>query len=217
MTHIVIDITTPETTAILQVTDLERSLLWTKLYEAEGRKIIAPELGNKAMSKLDTLPLQYLYWNFFQVQPPLEFPALSKPIFDHIKTLEMDKTAMAELQWRVELLATNYNEKISDADLNVEGTATGRIPANQEAQSNTPKTEEVTKVKAVKAPNRPREGTTTAHVWDIADGMHASDPGLGIDSKEFRTCVIDQCVEAGINKSTAATQYGKWKASKLAE
>jgi len=61
---------------------------------------------------------------------------------------------------------------------------------------------------------RPKAGTSTAKVWDIADEMMAGDPGLGIDSKDFRKCVIEECVKEGLNPSTASTQFGKWKNSK---
>ncbi|MCK9513539.1 MAG: hypothetical protein M0R28_20255 [Pigmentiphaga sp.] len=41
----------------------------------------------------------------------------------------------------------------------------------------------------------------TAKVWQIADGVGKAD----------RNAIIQACVAAGINQSTAATQYSKWK------
>lgn len=55
---------------------------------------------------------------------------------------------------------------------------------------------------------RPNKGAT-ARVWAIADEVTGDGP---ID----RTKVIEACVAAGINKSTAGTQYSKWKKSREA-
>lgn len=55
---------------------------------------------------------------------------------------------------------------------------------------------------------RPKEGSTTGKVWDIADELFTEG---SVISKAFRTSVIEGCIEAGLNASTAATQYAKWK------
>lgn len=53
---------------------------------------------------------------------------------------------------------------------------------------------------------RPKDGSTTGRVWAIADE---------ISSKQQRPAtrkeVIDQVHAEGINTSTGATQYGKWR------
>lgn len=41
----------------------------------------------------------------------------------------------------------------------------------------------------------------TAKVWEIADGVGKAD----------RNAILEACVAQGINQSTAATQYSKWK------
>lgn len=52
--------------------------------------------------------------------------------------------------------------------------------------------------------NRP-SGGTTGQVWDIADS-------LVVDGKmPERTAILDACVDAGINRATAATQFASWK------
>ena len=58
---------------------------------------------------------------------------------------------------------------------------------------------------------RPAEGTTTGRVWDICDRVYSMQNPPKIPNKEQ---IIQLCVNDGINPSTAATQYGKWKASK---
>lgn len=53
---------------------------------------------------------------------------------------------------------------------------------------------------------RPKEGTTTGRVWAISDEVSAN-KGEPADRKT----VIEQVVAEGINASTGATQYGKWR------
>jgi hypothetical protein len=63
---------------------------------------------------------------------------------------------------------------------------------------------------------RPKPGSTTARVWEICDEAmtkagHTKLDGLNL--KDFRVVVMKQCEAEGINDSTAATQYGKWKSA----
>lgn len=53
---------------------------------------------------------------------------------------------------------------------------------------------------------RPKEGTTTGRVWEISDEI-SSTKGEPADRKT----VIEKVVAEGINASTGATQYGKWR------
>lgn len=57
-------------------------------------------------------------------------------------------------------------------------------------------------------PPRPKATSTTGRVWEIADRMREA-------GSTDRKAVIAACEAEGINPSTASTQYGKWKASKL--
>lgn len=67
--------------------------------------------------------------------------------------------------------------------------------------------------KAPTAPGvKPAKGST-GKVWDIADRVMA-ETGLVIGNKQLRTAIIEACKLEGINEGTAATQYGKWKATK---
>ena len=53
---------------------------------------------------------------------------------------------------------------------------------------------------------RPKDGTTTGRVWEIADAISEKN-GAPADRKT----VIEQVVAENINASTGATQYGKWR------
>lgn len=56
---------------------------------------------------------------------------------------------------------------------------------------------------------RPKAGSSTGKVWDIADEVSQTIT----DAKALRKAVIDRCVQEGINQSTASVQFGKWKNS----
>ncbi len=63
-----------------------------------------------------------------------------------------------------------------------------------------------------KALKRPKDGTTAAIIWGYADVAMIDMPDEGIDGKKLRAWVINSAVEGdSVNKSTATTQFGKWK------
>lgn len=48
----------------------------------------------------------------------------------------------------------------------------------------------------------------TKRVWDIADQITLN---IQVVDKHYRAAIIAACVKEGINESTAATQYNKWR------
>ncbi|AIM40612.1 hypothetical protein [Vibrio phage VpKK5] len=53
---------------------------------------------------------------------------------------------------------------------------------------------------------RPKAGTATGKVWEIADGLYKAAGNV-----PERNDVVAACVAEGINPATASTQFGKWK------
>lgn len=53
---------------------------------------------------------------------------------------------------------------------------------------------------------RPKAGTKTGQVWEIADRI-SGELGEAAPRRE----VMEQGVAAGVNGSTVATQYGRWR------
>ena len=53
---------------------------------------------------------------------------------------------------------------------------------------------------------RPGTNTTTGQVWAVADKISAK-----LKAPAPRGDVMKECVAAGINEATVATQYGKWR------
>lgn len=90
--------------------------------------------------------------------------------------------------------AYNPNLDISDDD---------PLPPRDE-----PKAERVTREPSGPS-QRPKAGSSTGKVWDIADEVCKTIS----DAKALRKAVIDRCVQEGINQSTASVQFGKWKNS----
>lgn len=78
----------------------------------------------------------------------------------------------------------------------VQATAAAEAPA---------KTETAVKVQQ-NGITRPKDGSTTGRVWAIADEISSK-----AQRPATRKEVIDQVHAEGINTSTGATQYGKWR------
>ena len=59
---------------------------------------------------------------------------------------------------------------------------------------------------------RPKPGSVTGRVWDIADEVVGAMPDA--DYKAWRAETIQRAVAEGINPATVQVQYGKWKGSR---
>ena len=55
---------------------------------------------------------------------------------------------------------------------------------------------------------RPKAGTITANVWEIADRILKE---TGVITFNHRDLVIQACKQEGINSNTASTKYSDWK------
>lgn len=61
---------------------------------------------------------------------------------------------------------------------------------------------------------RPKAGTATGRVWEVADEVLAT---MGTsDPKALRAEVLARCTTEGINPATVQVQFGKWRGSKNA-
>lgn len=146
--------------------------------------------SNRDYSCYSSYELRLLYFNTVGEAVPdtIEYGKILKGVADIARSLAVDETPIMELR-------SKLGRDLAPID-----------PRPAPEKRSSPKSSG-----PAKTPGRPKPGSSTGKVWEIADQMHAGDPGLGIDSKEFRTCVIEECVKSGINASTASTQFGKWK------
>lgn len=95
----------------------------------------------------------------------------------------------------------------------VEAANTALSPEQKaQADASSPAPAEKAPRAASEPPARPQQGATKK-IWDIADELLMVTGSVG-NIKMFRTEVISRAKAQGLNEGTAATQFGKWKASK---
>lgn len=64
---------------------------------------------------------------------------------------------------------------------------------------------EASKQPSANGVTRPKPGTKTGRIWEIADQLSAAKK-----APIERKFVMEQAEKEGINEATAATQYGRW-------
>ena len=86
--------------------------------------------------------------------------------------------------------------------------AAKKAPAKKAAEAAEAPAEKAPKVEKITqhGVTRPKDGTATGNVWKIADEISAAEGGPAP-----RVSVLEAAAEAGINPSTATTQYGRWR------
>lgn len=186
--YMVIDTTTVEQTIIRFVADNKRAALLGQTYMLEhpGRKCVAPMVESKSFSKLDKLALQYLFWNTFKEKPSEEYGTL---LLETLKrTLKMEP---------------NVSE--------IGALEAGKVMA----EVSVPNPDKPVKAKATpkEANATPKTTSTCGLVWDICDKQFAL-LNVDITDKSLRAAIMAACENEGVNKSTSAVQYGKWKNQK---
>ena len=190
----VLNVTTNENTKLHFVAEREKAIALGKIYQLEhpGQKVIAPPLEGRSFSKLDKLQLQWLYWNMTETTPPDDYAALLKATFEYVEKLEPISAELSTLQGTLAQLESVREKAMTpyDASLNPK-------PAR-------PKKEKSADV-------APKKTSTCGYVWDICAKHKAATPAA--DDKTLRAAIMAECEHEGINKSTAAVQYGKWKSS----
>mgnify|MGYP003386637571 CR=1 FL=1 len=179
---------TPDLTKFVAVAGVREAPLSAKLFghNHPGMQCIAPPISGKGFSPLTLEQLQYLFWNQTQQPPTGDYAEMVKSLRVIAERIPADQTPLEHLERTVERT----------------------LPA-EGSQSSTGEP------KAVKQPGEaPKKGSTTGLVWELADEVLGQHP-LGTDWKIIRASVMAICEKEGINPATAATQYAKWKGSKL--
>lgn len=189
--YVVIDTTTVESSKILYVAEMQASVYWGRILTDKGLKVIAPLLDAKAFSKLEQLPLQYLFWNTFRETPAEDYAQLVQNCLTKALALPVDKTDLRELERDANRA---YQHKMAQYTPETDDPNALSLAAAAPQQA---------------ASSRPRAAGATKQVWDIADRMAAEADGTIPNRQDF----IAECVRCGINASTASTQFSKWKSS----
>lgn len=186
--YMIIDITTVEGTRILGVESMAKAVAWGKIYRHGQHDVIVPPVEGRGFAKLELLQLQYLFWNTFNEAPSDDYSAMVQRLKAYAETFPEGSISLEDLEDQVAKLYPE--EPKSTAPQTQREPRTPREPGE-----------------------RPKEGSTTGKVWAVADACFNNRPTIG---KELRTDIMTACKAEGINEATAATQYSKWKAAKLA-
>lgn len=180
--YMLIDVTTVENTRVLRVADLERVQLHGRLYVAQGKKVIAPPLSGRGFSKLDKLPLQYLYWNTCGKEPPEDYGQLVKDCLAVIQEM------------------TPADEPLRGLHDAADGIDILHPPAKVIVQP-------PVVIKPPKATTT--TGIIWQIAAEVLEDLYNGE--LPSDWKELRAEVVNRCKREGFNESTISVQYGKWK------
>jgi hypothetical protein len=184
--YMLIDVTTPEETKLLKISDRKRTILWGHIYKAQGRKVIAPPVEGKGLSKLDQLSLSYFYWNLLGAAPPDDYAKLVENCMHKLAlAVELDDATEGFLMKEIHRLGIDL----------------------ENPSAKTQPTEPKPKREDNGIPARPKATTATGLVWQIADELSVKANGEIPDRKEL----ITACEAEGINPATAQVQFGKWK------
>lgn len=164
---------------------IEQAEYWAEIL-APTHDFLVTGTANRDFSSYTKLELRMLYYNSTGINAPddIDYGKILKGVADIARQLTIDETP-------VEALKEKLGRELSP-------------PAPEPAPE--PKTP---KPSGVKISGRPKDGSTSAKIWGIADALKEEKPDY--NSADFRAQVVAKCKELGINGSTANTQFGKWK------
>lgn len=182
--YMLIDVTSPEETKVLKVANLKCVTLWGHIFKAQGKKVIAPPMEGRGFGKLDEISLKYLYWHLTETTPPDDYAELVQNALKAVQAIAKAPESFDTLMREINRLGINMDDP------------TASVP-KAEKDPNAP-------------PSRPKATTTTGLVWQLADEAFEA----AGNQMPNRADVIAACEKEGINASTAATQYAKWKKAK---
>lgn len=199
--YMLIDVTTVERTTLRMIGSNRQVVLMGQLHKAQGANMIAPPLEGRGFSKFSLSQLQYLYWNSTGKTPVSDYGELVIACLTAFEAMPVSEIPIEELEAEVAKLAPEIDEFKDE-------TTPSKQPVKAAGKKTTPS----------KPGEAPAATSTTGRVWVIADRVLAScsDITATTDWKPIRGAIIAACESEGINKATAATQYSKYKASKIA-
>lgn len=190
MSHIIL--INNETMTFLKATNtVEQSEYWAEILAPTCDTRIT-DVSGKAFSVYTQLELRMLYFNTVGEQVPdrFDYSKLIQGLKHLANELIVDDTSVSELEAKL-------GRKVKTPDPTPVKEC-GRKPVIGGGQGST-------EVK------RPKEGSTTAKVWEICDAMYADRGEIPV-----RKDVLLSCETHGISTATASTQYSKWKKSLIA-
>lgn len=191
MNYMLLDTTT--SAKLVLVSQLREVQLHARIYAADnpGVRLLAPPVEGRSFAKLTQNQLTHLIYGLGE-EPKGDYSAQCVQALMLVEKVAPNDTPLASLEREAERRA------LPEPDLN----------APKEKVASPPKAppKEKKHDTSFANPERPKEGTTTALVWTLADELKAK---LGRDpsSKE----IVERCEQEGIKAGTASVQAGKWR------
>lgn len=195
----------------------EGASILANLSEAADSSMVVMSLALKSgFSQFGRLELMLLIKNTtgVPVNPSLlhDFGSLVNQAYALALEVPVDQRSLFELQQEHAKLKPVFTEpKLPFKPAPVIHRLSASEVQNYVPPGNEPKAPRAPKVPS--APGAAPAKGSTGKVWTIADRV-LGESGLTVGSKELRSKIIAACEAEGINAGTAATQYGKWKATK---
>ncbi len=170
------------------VPTLEQAEYWADILAPTSDFYVTDAVSNKSFSIYTHYELRMLYYNTVGelVSDNMDYSKLLAGVKKLAEDLLVDETSLEDLK-------TKLGHERVEPEISAETVEQESKPRKRSDSPSKPIT-------------RPKEGSMTGKVWDIADQLHTEKGEI-----PPRQDVIALCTEQGINASTASTQYGKWK------
>jgi len=174
---------------------VQQLVLWAEILGLDDRYYVTGD-ENKHFSRFTLAELRELYGKRTgaELSSGYDYAATLRAVADLARGVEVDATPY-------DALLARYGKPYPQAQ--IPASAVGRAPAT--AANGDASTKPAREKAASSEPTRPKAGTSTGKVWDIADDLTQK-----LGRKATRPEVVSACEVEGINASTASTQYGKW-------
>jgi hypothetical protein len=187
---------TSVTAKVLKVAPLREIQLHARLVAADNPrlKLIAPPVDGRSFAALPVSHLMHLIADL-GLSPREGYEGWVEQALEAVQALTPDTTPLAALEREV------TRRGVPEPNLN--------HPTPKPAAEPKPKKERSTEFKD---PTRPKDGTTTGLVWDMADALCLK-LGRIPSGKEM----IADCDREGIKAGTVSVQFGKWRTWKLSQ
>lgn len=187
---------------------MEAACMIANLEPVDASYVMIPLDLKSRMAKFGILELVLLYKNTTGGDRPngiYDYAAMIKECYDLANQIPMDARSIFDLEKASAALPKAPVAPLPKLPPNI-------IRADPNAAPYIPPAPIVKGPTIPKAPGVAPSKGSTGKVWEIADLVRA-EMGNAPISKEMRTAIIARCELQGINGGTAATQYGKWKAT----
>lgn len=183
---------TSVTAKVLLVAPLREVQLHARIVASDnpGIRLVAPPVEGRSFAKLSPNELLHLVYELGGT-PHDEYACRVTQALELVQALVPNKTPLDKLEREVKA------RNLPEPDLNA-----------RDKPAPSPKPEKPKKERSTEFqhPSRPKAGTTTGLVWDMADALRAK-LGRIPSGKEM----IADCEREGLKAGTVSVQFGKWK------